>query len=500
METAMSDEKLDTEVRREQIAEAMTRRKTLVAFGLLVVAALALAYSFGLGNSGDIENNTGSLLSRIGIALSRSNGNVIRVSGNIELVDVEVSFKIPGRVIERTVDEGELVEAGKRIAVLESEDLRKDVAVREAAFRVAEAVWEEVDNGSREEEKNATRAAMEKADEFHKELQNGSRPQEVKAAEATLQSAQVERARLSEELERAKKLYFENHVLSEEDYARQEAAYRVADAKWRETSERALLVKLGPRDEQKQQAKAALEQATWQYRLVKAGARSEVRKQTQARLDEARAAWELAKTRLNYAEVFAPPWRGVVLSKNVEPGEYVAPGTPVVTVGDLAHPWLRAYIDEPDLTRVKYGQRARVTTGRNPGRAYEGWVGFISSEAEFTPKNVQTEKERTKLVYRIKIYVDNRDLELKRGMPADAEILLDSTPVKPTPQQVEPATREGGDIKLQIENRRGASSDGHLMVGRQNQSANRSCLGGFQFSICNASPTPASHCPRRRAS
>jgi len=122
-------------------------------------------------------------------------------------------------------------------------------------------------------------------------------------------------------LERAKKLYFENRILSEEDYARQEAAFHVAEARWREASERAALVKLGPRDEQRRQAKAALDQATWQYRLVKAGARSEVRKQTQARLDEARAALELAKTRLNYAQVFAPPWPGVVLSKNVEPGE-----------------------------------------------------------------------------------------------------------------------------------------------------------------------------------
>jgi HlyD family secretion protein len=249
---------------------------------------------------------------------------------------------------------------------------------------------------------------------------------------------------LSDELDRAKKLYFEKQILSEEDYARQETAYRVADAKWREAFERAALVKLGPRDEQKRQAKAALDQATWQYRLVEAGARLEVRQQSQARLDEAKAAWELAKTRLSYAEVFAPPWWGVVLSKNVEPGEYVAPGTPVVTIGDLAHPWLRAYIDEPDLTRVKPGQKARVTTGRNSDKSYEGWVGFISSEAEFTPKNVQTEKERTKLVYRIKIYVDNHDLDLKRGMPADAEILLDSDPVKPTPPPVEPAKREGG--------------------------------------------------------
>jgi HlyD family secretion protein len=346
-------------------------------------------------------------------------------------------LKIGGRVVERTVDEGDLVEPGKKIAVLENEDLKKDVAVKTAAERAAKAAWEEVHNGSREEEIKAARAAQEKAAQFDLELQNGSRPQEIEAAEATLQSAQAERNRLADELDRAKKLFFENKILSEEDYKRQETAFRVADARWREARERATLVKLGPRDEQKRQAKAALDQAKWQCRLVEAGARREVREQMQARLDEAKAALELAKTRLSYSEAFAPPlppapWESpeprkwVVLSKNTEPGEYVSPGTPVVTLGDLAKPWLRAYVDAENYDKVKYGQRARVFSNLMPRKSFEGRVGFIASEAEFTPKNVQTEKERTKLVYRIKIYVDNPKLELKRGMPADAEIVLDS--------------------------------------------------------------------------
>jgi HlyD family secretion protein len=362
------------------------------------------------------------------------------VSGNIELIDVDVSFKIPGRVVERLFDEGEYVEAGKKIASVESEDLKNDVAVRQAEFLLAKAAWEEVENGSRKEDKEAARAAEEKARQFYKELEAGSRPQEIDAALATLQSAEVEQARLADELVRAKKLYLEDRVLSEENFRRQEAAYEVAKAKCREAQERYTLVKIGPRDEQKRQAKAAWDQAAAQRQLVENGARPEQHEQARARLNEAKAALDLAKTKLSYAEVFAPeiapagPWKipgprkYVVMSKNVEPGEYVAPGTPVVTLGDLPRPWLRAYIDEPDLTRVKYGQKARVTTSRNSAKSYDGWVGFISSEAEFTPKNVQTEKERTKLVYRVKIYIDNRDLELKRGMPADADILLDSTP------------------------------------------------------------------------
>ena len=102
------------------------------------------------------------------------------------------------------------------------------------------------------------------------------------------------------------------------------------------------------------------------------------------------------------------------------------PGTPVITVGDLKKVWLRGYINETDLGRVKVGQKVRVTTDTYPDRIYRGLISFIASQAEFTPKNVQTKKERVKLVYRIKVDIPNPNLELKPGMPADAKILLET--------------------------------------------------------------------------
>lgn len=141
----------------------------------------------------------------------------------------------------------------------------------------------------------------------------------------------------------------------------------------------------------------------------------------EARLKESGAALALAETRLGYAAL-TNPVAGIVLSKAIEGGEYVFPGTPVVTIGNLEQVWLRAYIDETDLGRVKVGQAARVMTDTYPGKIYPAKVAFISSEAEFTPKNVQTAKERVKLVYRIKIDVANPDMELKPGMPADAVV------------------------------------------------------------------------------
>jgi HlyD family secretion protein len=122
--------------------------------------------------------------------------------------------------------------------------------------------------------------------------------------------------------------------------------------------------------------------------------------------------------------VAASPIDGVVLVKSANVGEILAPGTTVVTIGDIDHPWLRGYINEQDLGRVKLGTKAKITTDSYPGKVYWGRVGFIASEAEFTPKQIQTSEERLKLVYRIKIDVENPQHELKSNMPADAEIVF----------------------------------------------------------------------------
>ncbi|MCR4413903.1 MAG: efflux RND transporter periplasmic adaptor subunit [Thermoguttaceae bacterium] len=364
-----------------------------------------------------------ALVYRFGIARSNHDApGVLRVSGNIEVTDVEVGFKIPGRVEQRLVDEGMWVEQGQVIARLDQRDLEAEVAMRRAELEAATALWDELRAGTRPEEIAAAKAAMEKAAAALEAAEKGSRPQEIRVAESAVQSALTEKIRLEAELARAEKLY-QSHIISQETYDRQKAAFDVAAAQLVEAQQRLELAREGPRAEEKDQARRAYLQAKAQFDLAVAGPRRETIAQAAAKVAQAKAALELAETRLSYATIVAP-FAGVVLSKNVEPGEYVAPGTPVVTLGDLSRPWLRAYIDAEDLERVKYGQEARVTTDGRPGKVYQGRVGFIASEAEFTPKNVQTEKERTKLVYRIKIYVENPELELKRGMPADAEIVV----------------------------------------------------------------------------
>lgn len=365
-----------------------------------------------------------ALVYRFVIARNGHDGDEIFVSGNIEATDADVSFKIAGRVEKRLVDEGQMIGENEVVAVLDDADLRAEVELRRAELAAAKAALAELEAGSRPEEIAATKAAMERTAASLAELEHGSRPQEIAAAEAAMEAAQAELAKDEADLARITRLRNQN-VVSAEEYDRARAAYQVASQRAREAAEQFDLVTEGPRQENIDNARAALAETRARHDLAVAGPRQETIDQARARVEQAAAALKLAETRLSYATVVSP-LTGMVLSKNIEPGEYVAPGTPVVTIGDLVHVWLRAYIMETDLGRVKLGQRVRVTADTWPGKVYEGRVSFVADEAEFTPKSVQTEKQRVRLVYRIKIDIDNPDMELKPGMPADAEILLDA--------------------------------------------------------------------------
>lgn len=348
--------------------------------------------------------------------------NIIRVSGNIEITDAEVSSKISGRVEQRLVNEGQIIKAGQIVAHLDRIELAQEVSLRKAEVQEARAALAELEAGSRPEEINEAEAGVQKAKARLDGLLAGSRPQEIAAAEAAVEKAKADLEKLKVDYERQKELH-QKDIISTREFEASKAAYEIARAKLQEDIEKLKLIREGPRKEEIDQARAALKEARERYNLIKKGPRKETIDQSGARLRKTKEALAQAETRLGYATLHSP-LSGIVLSENIEPGEYVAPGTPVITVGDLEKVWLRAYINETDLGRVKVGQRVRVTTDTYPGKVYEGRLSFISSEAEFTPKNVQTKKERVKLVYRVKVDIQNPNMELKPGMPADADILL----------------------------------------------------------------------------
>ena len=350
------------------------------------------------------------------------NPNTIRVSGNVEITDAQVSFKIPGRVLTREVSEGDNVKAGQLVARLDSAELVQEVSLRRAEVGVAAAALAELEAGSRPEEIAQAEAAARQAQSRLDELLAGSRSQEVAVAEALVSRARAEQERSKAEFERQSRLYH-TEVISSREYEVAETTNATTRARLQEAEEHFKLVREGPRKEQIEQARAKLSETQARLNLIRKGPRRETIEQARARLQQIRDGLALAQTRLEYATLTSP-LLGLVLSENVEAGEYVSPGTPVVTVGQLDNVWVRAYIDETDLGRVKVGQSAKITTDTYPDKAYRGRISFVSSVAEFTPKNVQTQKERVKLVYRIKIDIANPNMELKPGMPVDAEVTL----------------------------------------------------------------------------
>lgn len=300
---------------------------------------------------------------------NRQDGTML-LSGNVEVTEPDIGFKIPGRVVERPVDEGDKVKKGDIIAKLDQKELQSIVAQNRAALDEA-----------------LTRLA---------ELKAGSRAQEIEQAKAGLdfQEAALERAK--KDFDRAQ-ILFKNGAIAASQFDAFKSTYETLMAQQRSVKEQLSLVREGPR-------------------------REEITMAAQ-RVEQARAALRAAEDRLGDTVIYAP-MDGVVLKKNVEPGETVAQGTPVVTIGDLAHPWIKVYVKEDKLGLIKLGQKATITTDTYRGKAYEGTVTYISSEAEFTPKTVQTHEERVKLVYGVKVSVRNVNDELKPSMPADVRIVV----------------------------------------------------------------------------
>ncbi|MBF0099365.1 MAG: efflux RND transporter periplasmic adaptor subunit [Desulfobacterales bacterium] len=359
----------------------------------------------------------------------------VLVSGNIEITEVVLSFKIPGRLEQRYVDEGETVKQGQLVAKLESIDQKLAVSHAEASLSHAVAVLAELEAGSRQEDIRRANARVLQAQYTFDELKNGNRSQEITEVQAELnralaasRSAATQYAQAKSDFDRFQSLFKAGSV-SLHDYELYRTKYETAqhanqESQAQVTRAKAIvsLLQEGARTEEIKKSEAILNQVQAEYELIKSGPRKETIEQAQAQVNIAKAYIRQVQQQLTYTELFAPI-DGVVLSKSVEPGEYLNTGSPVVTIGAVQRPWLRAYISEKYIGKIKYGDMAEVKTDSFPDKMYKGTIHFISSQAEFTPKAVQTFEEREKLMYRIKIDIPNSTMELKPGMPADARIM-----------------------------------------------------------------------------
>jgi membrane fusion protein YbhG len=299
--------------------------------------------------------------------------NELTLSGNIEAHESLVSFKVQGRIVELPIQEGQQVEQGALLARLEDADFRQRVRIDQASVDVRQSNLALTLAGTREQEIKASQQAVidEQADLEQKKLDN----------------------------DRAEQLFAKDEIAAQD---RDQAATAL------------------------KRAQANFKAAQQRYNEAAEGSRKEDIAIARANLAEANANLGLSRIDESYTTLRAPS-AGVIAVRQAELGEVVVPGSPVVTLDDLDHIWLRAYVAEPDLGRIHWGQDATITTDSFPGKQYHGRISFISPDAEFTPKSIQTYTERVTLVYRIKIDIDNPNHELKPGMPADAHLQLAAT-------------------------------------------------------------------------
>ncbi len=361
-------------------------------------------------------------------------GDRIAFSGNIELLQTDVAFKFPGQMIELLVDEGDPVKKSQLIARLDDRQLKDQKRETEAQLQGVGSRRKELQTLIAFQEKSLVaqleqrRAEIGQAKAALDRLLEGSRPQEIQESEAAVAVAQAAFERAERDWRRSEEL-IKTEDISRAQYDQSRAAFEVAQGSLRQARERRDLVVEGPRRQDIEMARENLSRAEAGLKQTEA-TRLEIERnrqalktlETEAEALQARIAQ--IQTQIDDSRATAP-YDGVVLVKSAEADEVVAAGSSVVTVGDLAHPWVRGYIPETELGRIRLGMPVDVTTDSFPGKVYRGRVSFISSQAEFTPKQIETRKERVKLVYRIKVDIANPEQELKLNMPVDAELMLE---------------------------------------------------------------------------
>ncbi len=359
--------------------------------------------------------------------------NTIRLSGNIEMTQVDLAFKSSGRIVTLNVKEGSAVAKDSVVAqidrlTMEGQKAREVAGVDSATAQLAQMITAvQFQRESIDGDLAVRHADLRAAEARLAELLAGSRSQEIAAAKAQLADTKTWFEQASRDWERAQTLY-KNEDISASQHEQFRSKFESTTQAMRQAEQRLALLEEGPRKETIDGARAQVERARAAIRLAEIN-RIDLKRREQelavrrAEVGRAKAGVAIIDSQLEDTTV-SSPIDGVVMVKSAEAGEIVAAGAVIATIGDLRRPWLRAYVAERDLGRVKLGADVKLTTDSYPGKVYHGKITFIASEAEFTPKQIQTPDERVKLVYRIKIDVDNPQQELKANMPVDAEIVL----------------------------------------------------------------------------
>jgi HlyD family secretion protein len=381
-------------------------------------------------------------------------------SGSIEAETIAIASETEGRIVAMRADEGDEVHRGDLLVELDTTTLQAQQNQLEAALVTARANLAEVSAAPRAEDVAAAEAELQQAQarrdgsySVWQETQSIAKnpldlkaridatrgqvailEKQMEAAQATLKEATIQRD------EAARNQLNDEAITRSQVAAKQaEAAQANLDATEAELAGAqrqlalliavqnkplALIARANAAQMSYQQAGAAEKMAEAKLAAVKAGPRPEEVAIAQAKVQQAEAALARLQVQLDKMTLTAPR-DGIVTERPANPGELAAPGATLMNLGDLDRLTLTVFIPETQIGRVRVGQTAHVTVDAYPGQIFKGMVTFITPEAEFTPKNVQTREERVNLVFAVKISLDNPDHRLKPGMPADAEIISD---------------------------------------------------------------------------
>jgi len=350
-------------------------------------------------------------------------------SGTIEAKHAELGFQVSGRIRDVLADEGQFVEKDQALAVLDQSEYQ---ARHEQAKAHLESFIKnlqrlemvlEVYEKSLPDEVARAEAGVKVLLSQLEELEAGYREQDIERARLVFSTSRDIMEEAGKNKVRYDKL-FQKGIVSEKEWDAIKLKYETASKEFEKAKEALEMLREGVREETIQTARARLAEGKAIVKqagsnLKKIDAAEKEVETARAQVQAARSAVGLAKIHLKYTLLRAP-FKGIITSRNIEPGEVVLPGREVMTLSDLSTVELKIFVGETEIGKVKPGQRVEVRVDSFPDKVYRGKVSFISPEGEFTPKIIQTHQERVKLVYLVKVSIPNPDLELKSGMPADA--------------------------------------------------------------------------------
>lgn len=373
------------------------------------------------------------LLFGVGLLVYRGQRNLqmkeLYYSGTIEAKHAELGFQVSGRIVEVLVNEGEFVKRDQLLASLGQSEYKARYEQAQASLENSiknvqrlELILELYKKTLPDEVARAA-AGVQALSSQLRELEAGYREQDIERAKLAFLTAQD----IMEEAKKNRERYdnlFKKRLVSEREWDTVKLKYETAVKEFEKAREMFDMLREGLRKETIQTArarlaegKAVLRQANNNLRKIQTEEKEVEAARSQVKM--AQSSLEVAETQLRYTQLHAP-FDGVISSRNVEPGEVVLPGREVLSLSDLSSVDLKIFVGETEIGRIKPGQLVDIKVDTFPDKIYSGTVSFISPEGEFTPKIIQTQKERVKLVYLVKVFIPNPDLELKSGMPADA--------------------------------------------------------------------------------